>query len=110
MVYSRPFAITLVGMTVLTAMVTLADQYCERLFDYLKVPYHGRESTISAAFFRVVRSRCAVITCSGKNLPDDGVLAALRDGGAEVSLTEEGSVRAVTDGRELRVTQSSPDE
>lgn len=81
-----------------------------RPFDYLKVPHHGRESAMSAAFFRAVRPRCAVITCSGKNPPDDGVLAALRDEGAEVFLTEEGPVRAVTDGRELRVTQASPDE
>ena len=71
----------------------------------LKVPHHGKGETLSAAFFQAVGPSYAVITSDEKNPEDEVVPALLRQLGAEVFLTREGTVTVLTDGESIRVTQ-----
>ena len=71
----------------------------------LKVPHHGKAENLSAAFFRAVSPDYAVITSDEKNPEDEVVPALLRQLGAEVFLTREGTVTALTDGESIRLTQ-----
>ena len=73
--------------------------------DVLKVPHHGKAEKLSAAFFRAVSPDYAVITSDEKNPEDEVVPALLRQLGAEVFLTREGTVTALTDGESIRLTQ-----
>ena len=73
--------------------------------DVLKVPHHGKAETLSAAFFQAVGPSYAVITSDEKNPEDEVVPALLRQLGAEVFLTREGTVTALTDGENIRLTQ-----
>ena len=71
----------------------------------LKVPHHGKAENLSAAFFQAVGPSYAVITSDEKNPEDEVVPALLRQLGAEVFLTREGAVTALTDGESIRVMQ-----
>ena len=71
----------------------------------LKVPHHGKGEKLSAAFFQAVGPSYAVITSDEKNPEDEVVPALLRQLGAEVFLTREGAVTALTDGESIRVMQ-----
>ena len=73
--------------------------------DVLKVPHHGKAEKLSAAFFQAVSPRYAVITSDEKNLEDEAVPVFLRQFGAEVFLTREGTVTALTDGESIQFTQ-----
>lgn len=73
--------------------------------DVLKVPHHGKGEKLSAAFFRAVGPSYAVITSDEKNPEDEAVLVLLGQLGAEVFLTREGTVTALTDGESIRFTQ-----
>lgn len=70
-------------------------------FDFLKVPHHGKAEENSALFFETISPRFAVITCSKKNPPDEETLLLLERIGAQVFLTEEGVVRAISNGEEI---------
>lgn len=74
-------------------------------FDFLKVPHHGRESDLSAAFLQAVSPKYAAITCSKKKQPDDKILTLLSQMGTRVYLTSNGYVTARCNGKELEVTQ-----
>lgn len=74
-------------------------------FDYVKMPHHGREDPMTAAFVQEVQPRYAVITCSKKNPADRAVIKALEDVDCQVFLTQDGYVEAKTDGKELTVKQ-----
>lgn len=72
-------------------------------FDFFKVPHHGKLENLSEALIYAVNPRYAVITCSKKNPPDDEVVALLKESGAQVFLTEEGTVVARCNGESLIV-------
>ena len=73
--------------------------------DVLKVPHHGRAEKLSAAFFREVSPRYAVITSDEKNPEDEEVVALLRQLYAEVLLTREGDISIRTDGENITFSQ-----
>ncbi len=73
--------------------------------DVLKVPHHGKAEKLSAAFFQAVGPSYAVITSDEKNPEDEVVPLLLRQFGAEVFVTREGTVTALTDGESIRLTQ-----
>lgn len=76
--------------------------------DLLKVPHHGRIDKLSAAFFRAVGARYAVITSDEKNPEDASVLSLLHGLGTEVYLTRRGKVTALTDGKNIEMRQEKP--
>ena len=73
-------------------------------YEFLKVPHHGRYHRNSETFIRAIQPKYAVITCSQDDPPDDRVLNALAEVGAELYLTTEGAVSAESDGETLTVT------
>lgn len=75
--------------------------------DYLKVPYHGNATKLTASLVKAVNPRYAVICDSAKNPADDATLTALAR--AQVFCTKEGTVIAVSDGKSITVTQMEPD-
>lgn len=75
--------------------------------DYLKVPYHGNATKLTATFIKRVNPTYAVICDSKKNPPDEATLTALAR--AQVFCTREGTVVAVSDGKSIQMTQLEPD-
>lgn len=73
--------------------------------DLVKMPHHGRAEDNTALFVEAVSPDHAVITCSKKNPPDDKVLTVLEQAGADIFLTANGTVTAVTDGTDLKISQ-----
>ncbi len=78
-------------------------------FDFLKVPHHGGKEKNSALFFAAVSPAYAVITCSQEEPADEEVLALLKQTGARVYQTVDGTVTARCDGRGLAVQQTQED-
>jgi len=79
----------------------------------LKVPYHGRALSRSAAFFEAVRPEIAVITCQRDpwdELPDASTMYMLEHIGAGIYVTGDGEVKVASDGTELVVTVEGPRE
>lgn len=70
---------------------------------FLKVPHHGRLDENSNKFFKKVKPKYAVITCSDKNPPDDEVVKYLENIGTKVYLTSKGQVTCSSDGIELNI-------
>ena len=73
--------------------------------DFLKVPHHGRFSDSTKDFLTGTAPDYAVITCSKKNPPEQRVLDLLSSLDVEVFLTENGTVHAVSDGKNITLTQ-----
>jgi len=73
-------------------------------YDFLKVPYHGHWQTSLTQLLRAVQPAYAVITSSDDEPEDSQTLAALKSAGAEVFLTRQSPVLAVTDGKTLTVS------
>ena len=71
--------------------------------DWLKVPYHGNATKLTAAFVNKVNPSYAVICDSAKNPADGDTLKALAS--AKVYETKDGTVITVSDGASLSVTQ-----
>ena len=74
----------------------------------LKVPHHGRAERVSDAFFARVQPEWAVICCERGTedaLPDEAVLAGLREVSAQVFITGDGEVTIVSDGKTVRAAQ-----
>lgn len=74
-------------------------------FDYLKVPHHGRYNEKSTVFMSLVKPETAVITCSAKDMPEPEILQILEELGSQVYLTENGTVTAQSDGKQVTVNQ-----
>lgn len=72
---------------------------------FLKIPHHGRYNKNTKAFLKRVNPNTSVITCSKKNPPDNETLEALSDIGSKVYLTEDGTVTAASDGKDIKITQ-----
>jgi beta-lactamase superfamily II metal-dependent hydrolase len=70
---------------------------------FLKVPHHGRADKETNSFFEKVLPKYAVITCSKKELPDSAVTDELEKIGAQVYLTSDGTVNAVSDGKTISI-------
>lgn len=81
----------------------LSSQIDDLNSTFLKVPHHGRLDENSNKFFKKVKPKYAVITCSDKNPPDDEVVKNLENIGAKVYLTSEGQVTCSSDGIELNI-------
>lgn len=76
--------------------------------DFLKVPHHGKGDNNTESFAKKVSAEYAVITCSNKNMPDQAVVSALEDTGANVYETRNGQVDCLSDGKTISVTQVEP--
>lgn len=72
--------------------------------DVLKVPHHGREEKLSAAFFDAVQPAFSIITSDGEEPEDEQVVRMLRKYG-EVFLTREGAAACISDGQTIQITQ-----
>lgn len=81
----------------------LSSQIDDLNSTFLKVPHHGRLDENSNKFFKKVKPKYAVITCSDKNPPDDEVVKDLENIGAKVYLTSEGQVTCSSNGIELNI-------
>ena len=76
--------------------------------DLLKVPHHGHRERNSSELFQAVDPRYAVICADRDDKsdgPDDDIIEALEEGGAQVFTTGDGVVQAVSDGTNLSVRQ-----
>lgn len=73
--------------------------------DFLKVPHHGGYEDASASFFSAVSPAFAVITDSEEEPADERVTESLKSMGTAVYSTRAGEVCAVSDGKEITVTQ-----
>lgn len=73
--------------------------------NFLKVPHHGRYNKNTEAFLKRVNPDTSVITCSKKNPSDSETLEVLSGIGSKVYLTEDGTVTAVSDGKNIEITQ-----
>lgn len=81
----------------------LSSQIDDLNSTFLKVPHHGRLDENSNKFFKKVKPKYAVITCSDKNPPDDEVVKYLENIGTKVYLTSKGQVTCSSDGIELNI-------
>lgn len=73
--------------------------------DFLKVPYHGNYTQLTATFFKEVSPAYAVACDSKKNPTAEETKAALAAAGAKFYSTVDGTVRCHSDGTALTVTQ-----
>lgn len=76
--------------------------------DLLKVPHHGKKEKNSEDFLEAVSPKAAVITCSAEEPGDDKIRRILRQEGAQVYMTSEGTVTCVSDGEQMEIRQQSP--
>ena len=85
----------------------LSELLAEKIgeYDVLKVPHHGREEKMSAAFFDAVKPQYSVITSDEEDLEDVSVVRKLQSYG-EVYLTRYGEILCVTDGNSITVKQN----
>ena len=76
--------------------------------DLLKVPHHGHRERNSEELFDAAGAEFAVICADRddkKDGPDDDIIEALEERGTRVFVTGDGIVKAVSDGKNLNVTQ-----
>lgn len=73
--------------------------------DFLKVPYHGNFTQLTASFLSKVKPTYAVVCDSEKNPAADETMTALQQVGAQVYETKDGSVLCHSDGEVLTLTQ-----
>lgn len=73
--------------------------------DLLKVPHHGRKEKNSEEFLETVSPRIAVITCSEEEPGDDKVRKILRQTGAQIYLTSDGTITCLSDGKNMEIWQ-----
>lgn len=72
---------------------------------FLKVPHHGQFNRNTQKFIKHINPSYSVITCSEKNTADEETLNILENIGSAVYLTENGNVKAVSDGKTISITQ-----
>lgn len=74
--------------------------------DVLKVGDHGDSNATSDKFLSAVKPKIAVISCGGKKLPDDAVLARLEARGVMILRTDTlGTIHITLDGASAQVVQ-----
>ena len=74
-------------------------------YDFLKVPHHGVNDSQSKEFINAVSPKYAVITCSEKNPADIVLIEKLKSIKAEVYMTYDGIVYAISSPSGLEVKQ-----
>lgn len=72
---------------------------------FLKVPHHGRFNGYTAEFINRVSPKYALITCSDKKTADEDTLSVLDSVGCQTYLTQNGTVRFVSDGESIQSIQ-----
>ncbi|MCD8391290.1 MAG: MBL fold metallo-hydrolase [Firmicutes bacterium] len=85
----------------------LPEQLALKEYALLKVPHHGRYNGGSEKFISAMKPRYAVITCSEKYPPEDEIIAALENAGAEIYLTSNGRVDVTSDGYKITAVQQN---
>jgi hypothetical protein len=73
--------------------------------DVVKIPHHGSRRSSTAPFVAAVGSRFAIVSVardSRYGFPHEDALDRWRAAGAEVLRTDEGAVRLLSDGRQVR--------
>lgn len=83
----------------------LSQSEFELRHDLLKVPHHGRKEKNSEEFLEAVSPEAAIITCSEEEPGDDKVRKILKQAGAQIFLTSEGTVTCVSDGERMSISQ-----
>lgn len=85
----------------------LSELLAEKIGEHnvLKVPHHGREEKLSAAFFDAVKPQYSVITSDEEDLEDASVVRCLQNYG-EVYLTRYGNILCITDGDDIAIKQN----
>ena len=83
----------------------LSQSEFELKHDLLKVPHHGRKEKNSEEFLEAVSPKIAIITCSEEEPGDDKVRKILKQTGAQIFLTSEGTVTCFSDGERMRILQ-----
>lgn len=74
-------------------------------YSFLKIPHHGQYNKNTEKFIKHVNPSYSVITCSKKNTADAETISILENIGSAVYLTENGDVKAVSDGKNIEITQ-----
>lgn len=74
-------------------------------YSFLKVPHHGQYNKNTQRFIKRIDPSYSVITCSEKNTADKETIDILEGIGSEIYLTENGNVKAVSDGKNISITQ-----
>lgn len=72
--------------------------------DVLKVPHHGKKEDNSKEFLERVAPEAAVITCSKEEPASDKIYNTLKELGAEVYLTSDGTVTCLCDGSAVKMS------
>lgn len=83
----------------------LGQSEFELKHDLLKVPHHGRKEKNSEEFLEAVSPKAAIITCSQEEPGDDKVRKILRQTGAQIYLTSEGTITCFCDGETMEIRQ-----
>ncbi|HBF9932142.1 TPA: MBL fold metallo-hydrolase [Clostridioides difficile] len=74
-------------------------------YDFVKIPHHGRYDKLTETFLESILPQYAVITCSEKKEPEEGVLKILEKLNIKTFLTSNGEVVINSDGKTLSVNQ-----
>ncbi len=74
-------------------------------YSFLKIPHHGQHNKNTEKFIKHVKPSYSIITCSQKNTADEETLNILESVGSAVYLTENGDVKAISDGKNITITQ-----
>ncbi|HFL2422702.1 TPA: ComEC/Rec2 family competence protein [Clostridioides difficile] len=74
-------------------------------YDFVKMPHHGRYDKLTEIFLESISPQYAVITCSEKKEPEEGVLKILEKLNIKTFLTSNGEVVINSDGKTLSVNQ-----
>lgn len=83
----------------------LSQSEFELKHDLLKVPHHGRKEKNSEEFLEAVSPEVAIITCSEEEPGDDKIRRILRQTGAQIYLTSEGTITCLCDGEAMEIRQ-----
>lgn len=86
------------------AMGERVDEYLEyekKVYDVVKIPYHGRYLENIEEFLMVTKPKYAIVTSSEEDLEDARTIQALKQQKAEILLTREGSRIIGSDGKEV---------
>lgn len=73
--------------------------------DFLKMPHHGNYNKGTAAFLKSVTPTYTVICDSNKNPAEDDTIKALEAVGSEIYYTKDGSIKVISNGKTISVTQ-----
>lgn len=77
----------------------------DRTCDLIKVPHHGVYHKAMKDLARAAGAGFAVITDSDKNPADEKTLKVFEESGSRIFSTRGGSIRAVSDGKSLQISQ-----